>query len=201
MKIYGLTGGTGSGKSAAAARFATHGVAVIDADKVGHAVIAPGGMAEAAVREAFGDAVLSEGGIDRVKLGARVFGDREALARLNALVHPAIFAEIGRQCVAHAEAGRPAVLIDAALLAEGGKREPFLDGLVLVLAPRATRLQRLVTSRGIPAEQAARQLDAQTPPEAKRPLADWVIENDGTLEVLHNRVDAIAGEWLDGTAQ
>lgn len=201
MKLMGLTGGTGSGKSAAAARFATHGIAVIDADKVGHDVIAPGGTAEQAVRDAFGDTILGDGGIDRVKLGARVFGDPEALRRLNALVHPAIFAEIGRRCAQYAQEGRAAVVIDAALLAEGGQREAFLDGLVLVLAPRSMRLQRLMTGRGLSAEQAARQLDAQTPPEAKRPLADWIIENEGSLDTLHAQVDAIAGAWMDGTTR
>lgn len=198
MRIYGITGGTGSGKSAAAARFAKHGIAVIDADRVGHEILAPGGAAERAVLEAFGGDILTDGAIDRAKLGARVFANPDALARLNALTHPAIFGEIGRRCAAHAQEGRAAVLIDAALIAEGGQREPFLDGLVLVLAPAETRALRLVEGRGLAPDQAARQIAAQRPPEDKRPLADWVIENDGAIDALHARVDAIAREMLHG---
>lgn len=200
MRIYGLTGGTGSGKSAAALRFATHGIPVIDADRVGHEALAPGGVAEAGVIEAFGAEITTGGAIDRAKLGARVFADPDALARLNALTHPAIFGEIGRRCAEHAQAEKAAVIIDAALLAEGGQREPFLDGLALVLASAETRAARLVSGRGLDPEQAARQIAAQSPPEAKRALADWVIVNEGALEDLHARVDAVAREMLCGSA-
>jgi dephospho-CoA kinase len=198
MRVYGLTGGTGSGKSAAARRFATHGIGVIDADQVGHDVLAPGGAAEQAVRDAFGNDILTDGVIDRAKLGARVFADPDALRQLNSLTHPAIFGEIGRRCADLVQAGHRVVMIDAALLAEGGQRESFLDGLVLVLAPAETRSARLVTGRGLAPEQAARQIAAQQPPEDKRPLADWIIDNDGDLAHLHRQVDAIARELVDG---
>lgn len=191
MKIYGLTGGTGSGKSTAAKRFAEHGIPVIDADQVGHDVIAPGGAAEEAVRNEFGESVLACGRIDRVKLGALVFADRAALERLNALVHPAITAEIARRCAAFAAAGEDAVVIDAALLGDRGVREPWLDGLILIACGRAERVRQLVLSKGMTPEEANRRIDMQVSPESKRALADWVIENMSTVAELHRRVDAI----------
>ena len=192
MRVYGLTGGTGSGKSEAAKRFAERGIPVIDADAAGHALIAPGGAAEAGVIRAFGETILTHGRIDREKLAAVVFDAEESRCMLNALIHPAIFAEIGAQCARLAEAGYAAVMIDAALLGEGGAREPWLAGLVLVLASRETRARRLAASRGMAAAEIARRMAAQTPPEHKRSIANWVIENEGGIEDLHRRVDEIA---------
>lgn len=192
MQLIGLTGGTGSGKSEAGRRFAARDMAVIDADAVGHDVIAPGGSAEDAVRAAFGEAILSEGIIDREKLGARVFGDADALRTLNALVHPAIISEIGRRCADYAEAGAPAVIIDAALIAESGKLEPWLSGLILVSCPLEERIRRLVTLRGMREDDARQRAAAQGDPDRKRPLARWVIENSGTREALYEQVDRIA---------
>lgn len=200
MRIYGLTGGTGSGKTEAARRFAVHGFAVIDADAIGHEVIAPGGVAERAVVEAFGSTIQTCGKIDRAKLGALVFADKTARYRLNAIVHPVIAAEIGRRCADYAEVGLPEILLDAALLGEDGAREAWLSGLILILCPVEERVRRLMANRDIPEAEARQRIAAQTPPEAKRALADWVIENDGTIEALHARVDAIA-EAIRGTSR
>ena len=194
MRLIGLTGGTGSGKSAAGRRFAQRGIPVIDADAIGHAVIAPGGVAEAGVRGAFGDAILSEGHIDREKLAARVFGDAAALRQLNALVHPAIIGEIGMRCAAHAAEGAHAVIIDAALIAEGAELEPWLGGLILVLCPVEERVRRLVALRGQQEDDARRRIAAQSDPEGKRALATWVVENEGDLDALHKQVDRIADD-------
>lgn len=192
MKIYGLTGGIASGKSEAARRFRELAVPVIDADKIGHALIEPGGAAEAEVLAAFGGDILSDGRIDRAKLGQRVFADRAELEKLNAIVHPAIKAEVARRAAALAEEGHEFVVIDAALLGEGGKIAGYIDGLALVLAPVATRLERLVQQRGCTEAEAKRRIEAQTPPERKIPLADWIIQNDGTLDALRARVDDVA---------
>lgn len=191
MRIYGITGGAGSGKSEAARCFAAHGIPTMDADKIGHEVIGPGGAAEAPLREAFGDSILSSGTIDREKVSQIVFRDPEALQRLNGIVHPAIFSVMAGRIAALESAGHGRVLIDAALLAEQGAREPWLDGLVLVLAPAEERIRRLVALRGMPQAEAERRLAAQTPPEQKRPLADWVIENTGGLEALQAAVRVI----------
>ncbi|HPO12186.1 MAG TPA: dephospho-CoA kinase [Candidatus Hydrogenedentes bacterium] len=192
MDLYGLTGGTGSGKSEAARRFIARGIPVIDADVIGHEVIAPGGAAEQKIIAAFGQTILSCGKIDREKLSAVVFRDADARMKLNAVVHPAIFEEIARRCAALEAEGRHAVIIDAALLGEGGVREPWLKGFILVVCPEAERIRRLTAMRGIDEEEVKRRIAAQTPPESKRALADWVINNDGSIEALHAQVDAIA---------
>ena len=194
MKVIGLTGGTGSGKSTAARRFADRGIPVIDADVIGHELIAPGGAAEAAVIERFGDAALTCGTIDRAKLGAIVFADPQALAALNAIVHPLLAAEIAARCAAHASAGARACVIDAALLGEGAALEPWLDGLVLVAAPVETRVHRLRVHRGMDEAAARARIGAQVDPERKRALARWVIQNDGSLAELYERVDAVIAE-------
>ncbi len=194
MRIYGITGGTGSGKSEAARRFAQLGFPVIDADAIGHEVIAPGGAAEKAVIEAFGQAIVTDGAIDRGKLGARVFSDDEARKRLNAIVHPAIGMAIAMRCAALAEQGHDAVIIDAALIAENGKKDDFLSGLIVVTCPVDERIRRLVELRGIDEAEARRRIAAQTPPERKLALADWVIDNSGSKEELLDQIDMIARE-------
>jgi dephospho-CoA kinase len=194
MRVYGLTGGIASGKTAAADRFRELGFPVIDADKVGHEVIAPGGVAEDEVLRAFGDGILTAGRIDRKKLGARVFADPGELERLNAIVQPRIRETIARRVAELARAGHEAVIIDAALIGEGGKIATDIDGLILVLAPRELRARRLIESRGLTEAQALQRIDAQTPPDRKIPLARWLIHNTGTLEELRARVDQIAAE-------
>lgn len=194
MRIYGLTGGTGSGKSEAGRRFSELGIPVIDADAIGHEVIAPGGAAEKDVIAAFGEGVVTDGAIDRAKLGARIFADNAARSRLNALVHPAIRMEIATRCAELAEKGNPIAIIDAALIGENGRRDDFLSGVILVLCPDEERVRRLMQNRGLSEDEARRRIASQTPPEAKLAIADWVIENKGTIEELYTEVDRIADE-------
>ncbi len=196
MRIYGLTGGTGSGKSEVAKHFAKRGIPVIDADKVGHSLLEPGGAAVDAVIEAFGHGILTNGRIDRAKLGDIVFAEREARRRLNAVVHPLLTRAIAEQCAALARQGRKVAIIDAALLAEGGKRDAWLDGLIVVTCSPEIRRRRLVEACDITPERAQQRIAAQTPPETKVPLADWVIENEGALEELRACVDQVADEII-----
>lgn len=194
MKVYALTGGIAAGKSEVSRRFIELGVPVIDADRVAHSVIETGGAAEQGVLEAFGREILTCGKIDRQKLGALVFGDPEALQRLNALVHPAVGVEIAQRTARYAEDGSDIIIVEAALHAENGKLGPGLEALILVACPRETRMQRLTAQRGMTEEEARRRIDAQTPPEQKKVLARWVLENNGTLDQLRRQVDEIAKE-------
>lgn len=191
MKTYGLTGGIGSGKSLAAAAFAKHGIPTIDLDAIGHTVIGPEGAATKSVIDAFGADIISCGTIDRQALGEIVFSDDAALTRLNRLVHPAIGQELERQCARLAVAGHVAIIVEAALLGENMQFEPWLDGLILVLCSESTRVRRLVSSGRMNASQAQQRIAAQVPPESKRGLAKWVIDNEGTEEDLVVQVDAI----------
>lgn len=194
MRIYGLTGLIGSGKSAAAARFAERGLPVIDADAIGHEVIAPGGPAEQDVLSRFGASVQSCGTIDRAKLAQIVFRDAGARRELNAIVHPLIFAEIARRCAALSDKGHDAAMIEAALLGEGGVREPFLTGLVLVTCDAEERIRRLVALRGMDPQEVKQRIAAQSPDVEKISIADWVIDNSGTVDALYAQADAIFEE-------
>lgn len=191
MRIYGLTGGIGSGKSQAARCFEELGVPVIDADQVGHDVIEPGGAAFSVVLEAFGHEILCDGVVDRSRLADRVFGDPDALESLNAITHPAIIRAVGARCAALAAQGHKVAIVEATLLGETQQRDSWLDGLILILASTDTRLARLAEGRSMGAEEARRRMDAQSPPEEKESLADWIIDNDGTIEELQQQVAAI----------
>jgi dephospho-CoA kinase len=128
MRIFGITGGIGAGKSEAARAFERRGIPVIDADRVGHAVIEPGGAAHEALLRAFGDGILAEdGSIDRARIAARAFADPNARRQLNAITHPAIYAEIARRCAELGEQGAQTVLVEAALLGEKGMVNPMAE--------------------------------------------------------------------------
>jgi dephospho-CoA kinase len=187
--VVGLTGGIGSGKSTVAGILAELGAHVIDADKIGHEVYRPGSDGFRAVVDAFGPGVVAaDGTIDRRALGAIVFGDAAARLRLNALVHPLIGVEIGRRIEA-ARAERRPIVIEAALLLEAGWR-PLIDRVWLVSVPRETAIARVTASRGQTREEVERRIDAQMSDAARRPLADLVIENDGSPATLRARVEA-----------
>ncbi len=192
MKVYGITGGTGSGKSLAAARLADHGFPTIDADRLGHGLIEPGGAAETTVREHFGEHIITDGKIDRKKLGALVFADPDALRRLNGLMWPALYEAIRDQCACLERNGFRAAIVDAAILGEEGTLPPWVDDVILVTARDEVRAHRLVTSRKLTPGEARARITAQRPPERKRPLARWCIENNGDKASFLKQVDAIA---------
>jgi dephospho-CoA kinase len=196
MKIYGLTGGIGCGKSEVGRRFAELGIPVIDADVLGHELIAPGGQAESAVVKAFGPEIMTDGIVDRAKLGAIVFADNAALLRLNSIIHPLIGLAIAERCAALVQEGNSNIVVEATLIAENGDKEPWMNGLILVFADEATRLGRLIDKRGMTPENARRRIDAQSPPERKAPLADWIIRNESTVDELRATVDNVAKEIM-----
>jgi len=189
MRVIGLTGGIGSGKSTVAVMLGDLGARVVDADRIGHETYRPGSVGFARVVEAFGPGVVAaDGSIDRRVLGAIVFGDPTALARLNSIVHPLIAAEISRQVAAARAGGDAPLVIEAALLIEAGWRS-FIDQLWLVSVRPETAIARVVASRGLSADEVERRLRTQVPDAERRRLADVVIENDGTLAELRTQVE------------
>jgi dephospho-CoA kinase len=191
--LIGLTGNIATGKSEVARMLERLGARVVDADKVAHQVMEPGGPAYQTVLEAFGPKILDGAGrIDRGRLGAIVFRDEEALARLERAVHPATIAEVGRR-IAEAEAG--VVVVEAIKLIEAGMHHLY-DALWVVTAPRGKQIERLVTQRGLTAEEAALRVDAQPPQEEKAALADRVFVNDSDLAALEAEVKAAWAELL-----
>jgi len=188
--VIGLSGGIGTGKSTVAALLAARGALVIDADRVGHDVYGPGTDGFRRVTEAFGtDIVAPDGTIDRQALGRIVFGDATALARLNAIVHPLIVAELARR-IAAARAENPVrpIVVEAAILAEAGWRTLF-DRLWVVATRPEIAIGRVVASRGMAREEVEQRLAAQMSDARRRRLADLVIENDGSPAELETEVE------------
>ncbi len=190
MKIIGLTGNMGSGKSLAAAILAEMGAACINADQVGHDVLASTGPAYAGVLAAFGPDFLTEQGeLDRRRLGAYVFGDAlgERARLLNSLTHPYIFTEIKRR-IAHFRAeGYAMIVIEAALLFESGL-DQLTDENWLIAAPRDLLLRRAALRDSCDPALVAARLDAQMGQEALMLLSQRVIWNDGDQALLRQRL-------------
>ncbi|HEX8004047.1 MAG TPA: dephospho-CoA kinase [Mycobacteriales bacterium] len=185
MLRVGLTGGIGSGKSEVAALLAGHGAYVIDSDVLAREVVAPGTPGLAAVVEEFGEGVLApDGTLDRAALAAVVFGDPDARARLNAIVHPLVGAAAAER---YAAAPPDAVVVhDVPLLVEAGM-VPLFDVVVVVDAPEDVRLARLAR-RGLTEADARARIAAQASREERNAAATYVVTNDGTLDDLRDRV-------------
>jgi dephospho-CoA kinase len=189
--IIGLTGGIGSGKSTVASMLAAKGAVVIDVDAVGRDVIAPGGRAEAVVIEEFGPGIAdADGHIHRPALAEVVFGRPEQLARLTAISHPAINAELGARL--DALPTNAIVVLDMAILVESNLGR-LADGrsyshVVVAEAPLELRVQRAV-DRGMNEGDVRARIASQATDEQRRAVADVVVTNDGDMEVLAARID------------
>lgn len=195
----GLTGGIGSGKSTAAKILAELGAPIIDADKVGHEIYLPQTPAYRELVAAFGEGILgADGTIDRRKLGPIVFADPAALRRLNAIVHPKMYARMGEMVAAMRRAGetRP-IVVEAAILIEA-KWQPLFDEIWLVTAARERVIERIERDRGLKPEQTEARIRAQLSDEERRKHATAEIRNDGTPEELR---DAITRLWRDTLAR
>ena len=190
MRMVGLTGGIGAGKSAVAARLAALGAVVIDADRLAREVVEPGTPGLAAVVDAFGDGVLTaDGALDRAAMAQRIFGDDAARATLEGIVHPLVRARTTEIVAAAPEDS--IVVNDVPLLVEK-QMSHLYDTVVVVFAALPTRLDRLVRLRGMSAQEARARIAAQATDEQRREVADVAIVNDGTPEDLDA---AVAAAW------
>ena len=189
----GLTGNIASGKSTVAGWLSKAGCEVLDADRLAHECLRTGEATYEHVVDAFGDAILvHDGTIDRRALGVLVFSDTEARRRLEAILHPAIREREQRWVAETSQRIERAVLVtEAALLYETGSASRY-DRMVVVTAPDKIRLQRLV-SKGLPPDEARARMATQMAQEEKAALADYVIDNSGTLESLEKATLRVAG--------
>jgi dephospho-CoA kinase len=191
LKI-GLTGGIASGKSTVAGYFAALGACVVDADKIAHGIIEPGGAAFDPVVERFGPEILdTAGSIDRARLGEIVFGDPDGLAALNAIVHPEVRAESNRriaECAARPET--QLIIYDAALLVETGVHRDF-DKLVVTYCSNEAQRSRVMRRDGLSEARAEARIAAQLPVEDKVDLADYVVDTEESRDRVQERVAEI----------
>ena len=190
----GLTGGIGAGKSAVARRLAQRGAVIIDADKLAREVVAAGTPGLAEIVEACGSGVLTAAGVlDRPALGAKVCGDDAARRRLERIIHPRVRARTAEMTGAAAPAD--IVVNDVPLLVEAGL-PPTYHLVLVVETERELRLRRLRETRGMTAEEATARIGAQADDAHRRSVCDVVIDNNGTLTQLHDRVDRLYRERL-----
>ncbi|HEX2893183.1 MAG TPA: dephospho-CoA kinase [Marmoricola sp.] len=191
----GLTGGIASGKSTVSAILRELGAVVIDADVLAREVVARGTPGLDAVVAEFGTELLTaDGELDRAAMGALVFGDEDARRRLEAIVHPLVFERI---VALETDAPAGAVVVhDIPLLAESGRADTF-DAVVVVDAPQAVQVERMVRDRGWTEADALARIAAQAAPEDRRAIATYLIENTGTREELRRQVEKIYAELRD----
>jgi dephospho-CoA kinase len=199
--IVGLSGGIASGKSTVAALLAELGATVIDADAIVHELQAPGSPVLQELAAAFGPGILdADGALDRAALGDIAFRDPEARARLGAIMHPKVGAEMARRMAAAREAGVRLIVLDIPLLFEGraagtGRAAQLgFDRTVLVYVPEAVQLERLMERDACSRAEALRRIAAQLPIEEKKAMADVVIDNSGTPEETARQVRALYAE-------
>lgn len=196
-RVVALTGGIGTGKSSVAKRFAALGAIVVDADAIVHELQAPGAPLLAEMAAAFGPEILdARGALDRPRVADLVFRDPAQRARLNALVHPRVGAEMARRIDAARRSDTPLVVVDIPLFFEGRPRDrnaarAGFDATILVYAPRSAQIDRTVARDGCTREEAERRVAAQMPIEEKRALADHVVDNSGSAADTERQVDAL----------
>ncbi|MBA4396109.1 MAG: dephospho-CoA kinase [Syntrophus sp. (in: bacteria)] len=191
----GLTGGIACGKSTVSRLFAEKGAFHIDFDRLAHVVVAPDQPAWRQIADTFGpEILLADRTIDRTKLGAIVFRDKGKRAKLNSIVHPAIFAVWCSRTQEIKEINPDAIILsDAPLLIEEGMQALF-DLVMLIYVSEEEQIDRLMKRNGLSREEALSRLRAQMPIDEKLPFAQIVIRNHGTLEETRRIVDQV---WQD----
>ena len=192
MKLIGLTGAIGSGKSSVSALFARKGAIIIDGDGIAKQLQQKGSATLQKMVDEFGDILLESGELDRAKVANLVFGDAELLKRLNAIMHPAIGLEILRQIEANMTTDN-VVVLDMPLLVENPR--DGMSGLVVVDVDPEIAISRLVQFRNMNEEDARRRMASQASREERLIVADRVIDNSGSPDALDSQVDEV-WDWF-----
>ncbi|WP_374494398.1 dephospho-CoA kinase [Zoogloea sp.] len=192
--VVGLTGGIGSGKSAAADMFADLGAALVDTDRIAHALTGPGGAAMTAIRAAFGNGVLTEdGALNRAAMRALAFESHDARKRLEGILHPMIRQESERQCLA---ASAPYVILAVPLLIESGTYRERVQRLCVVDCPEAMQVVRVMQRSGLEESQVRAIMAAQASRAERLAAADDILDNGGTLDALREQVSGLHRHYL-----
>lgn len=195
-RVIGLTGGIGSGKSAAADVFASLGIPVVDTDAIAHELTRPGGAAIAGIRELFGDeAIAADGAMDRKKVRELVFSDPSAKRKLEGLLHPMIRAESQRRIAEGADRA-PYVVHVVPLLIESPDYRTRVQRVVVVDCDEAVQVERVQRRSGLSADEVRRIIAAQVPRATRLAAADDVIDNSGSLSAIEGQVRALHERYL-----
>ena len=192
MRVFGLTGNFGSGKSTVAGMFRRAGIPVIDADRISQKVMAPGGRAYSSIVFEFGSGILlTDGRIDRKRLGEIAFADPARRKRLEAITHPAILEAAREYLEKLSKKGRRAAMIEAALIHETGMKETF-EAVICVRCDEETQLGLVMARDGISREEALSRFRAQMNAELKALGSDYVIDNSGNIDATRAQAERIA---------
>ena len=196
MLRIGLTGGIGSGKSAASGILGTLGAGLIDADLVGHASYRSGTEGFEKVTKAFGnDLIGDDGEIDRKKLGPIVFSEPDNLKKLNAILHPIIYSMIKTELTNMENSGEQVAVVEAAILIEANWQDLF-DELWVVDADKEEVIRRLIDRNNLTRDQALERIESQMDRVERNGYADAVIENNGGLLELENNISRLWNERI-----
>jgi dephospho-CoA kinase len=190
MRVLGLTGGIGSGKTTVGEMFARLGAEIVDADQLARDVVEPGQPALEEIARRFGPDILrADGRLDRAKLGRIVFADAAAREALNAITHPPIAQRM--EAAVSQRQGRPGLVILVIPLLYENARSGLVEKVIVVWVDPQTQLRRLLERGELTDEQARQRIAAQLPLDEKRRLADHVIDNTGAREETRRQVEAI----------
>lgn len=196
MFILGLTGPTGSGKSLAASRLKELGFEVLDADRVARSVVEPGTACLRELEQAFGSEIIrDDGSLNRKALASVVFSDQNELKKLNSITHPHIIIEMQKQLEGLEAEGCKYAVLDAPALFEAGA-ERLCDRVMVITAPRALRLERILHRDGITPEEAVSRIDAQPDERFYTSRADYSVSSEMGTRSLMEQIDEIAAEIM-----
>lgn len=199
--LLGVTGGIGTGKSMACRFFAAHGAHVVYADAAAKALMVADKEVRQEIIEAFGeDSYNADGSLNRAHLAARVFGNQDAVARINSIVHPRMAGVLEREQRVAREAGKKLLVYEAALIYESGSANR-LDAVLVVHAPLPLRIARVMARDNVSEAKVKQRMAHQLPPEVLLDKADYVIHNDGSKAHLEAQVTQLFETLVSGKDQ
>lgn len=197
MRLVGLTGGIATGKSTLARLLRERGVPVVDADELSRAASCSAPTLGAIAREFGPEYLNADGSLDRKRMGALVFGDAGARKRLEAIMHPAIRAAMAAETARLASEGHPLAFYDTPLLYEAGLGDR-VECVVVIYAPRAEQLDRVIRRDGLTRAEAEARLAAQLDIDEKARRADFVVDNTGAPDTLAEKAARLHADLLAG---
>lgn len=193
--VLGLTGGIASGKSTVAAMLKDLGIVIIDADIIAREVVEVGEDAYFKIIGAFGRSILHDDRtINRQKLGEVIFNNEQKRKVLNSIVHPAVREKMNRLKMEYINKGEKIIVLDIPLLFESNQTH-LVEKVILVYVDREVQLKRLMERNGLSMEEAEARINSQMPLSEKRPLADAVINNNGSIEETKEQIVAVLNKW------